>query len=133
MKNWRSPADVRNQAAGSSGVVGSVVGAGVGSVFGVDSVVVVSAGVEEPDDVVVVEPLDVADEVVEPEPEDEVVEPEPEDEVVVVPGVVGGVVGGEVGTTIGGRVVVPVGRVVVVVDASGGVVVSGSDHKPGIT
>ena len=124
MKNRRSPADVRNQAAGSSGVVGSVVGAGVGSVFGVDSVVVVSDGVEEPDDVVVVEPLDVAD---------EVVEPEPEDEVVVVPGVVGGVVGGEVGTTIGGRVVVPVGRVVVVVDASGGMVVSGSDHKPGIT
>ena len=69
MKNRRSPADVRNQAAGSSGVVGSVVGAGVGSVFGVDSVVVVSDGVEEPDDVVVVEPLDVADEVVEPEPE----------------------------------------------------------------
>ena len=88
--------------------------------------VVVSDGVEEPDDVVVVEPFDVADEVVEPEPE-------PEDEVVVVPGVVGGAVGGEVGTTIGGRVVVPVGRVVVVVDASGGAVVSGSDHKPGIT
>ena len=80
--------------------------------------------VEEPDDVVVVEPLDVAD---------EVVEPESEDEVVVVPGKVGGAVSGEVGTTIGGRVVVPVGRVVVVFDASGGVVVSGSDHKPEIT